>query len=130
MPLAIAAIVVLSVVNYLGVKPGSRVLNVFVVLKVAALAMLIGAAFFARRVRPRGGHARQCRAGADVPLTVAFGAALIPILFAYGGWQNLNYVAEEMRDPKRNMPIASSPAPRSWSWSTSWSTSSTCARSD
>src|SRR6478672_7490424 len=46
-PLAIAAIVVLSIVNYLGVKPGSRVLNVLVVLKVAALAILIGAGFFA-----------------------------------------------------------------------------------
>src|SRR4051794_6513668 len=46
-PLAIASIVVLSVVNYVGVKPGSRVLNVLVVLKVAALAVLIGAAAFA-----------------------------------------------------------------------------------
>ena len=44
-PLAIGAIVLLSVINYLGVKPGSRVLNVFVVLKVAALAILIGAGF-------------------------------------------------------------------------------------
>ena len=42
-PLAIGAIVLLSIVNYLGVKPGSRVLNVFVVLKVAALAILIAA---------------------------------------------------------------------------------------
>ena len=41
------ALVVLSVVNYLGVKPGSRVLNVLVVLKVAALAILIGAGLFA-----------------------------------------------------------------------------------
>lgn len=46
-PLAIGAIVLLSVVNYLGVKPGSRVLNVLVVLKVAALAILIGAGVFA-----------------------------------------------------------------------------------
>ena len=46
-PLAIASLVVLSIVNYLGVKPGSRVLNVLVVLKVAALAILIGAGFFA-----------------------------------------------------------------------------------
>src|SRR3982751_6842076 len=44
-PLAIAALVLLSAVNYLGVKPGSRVLNVLVVLKVAALVILIGAGF-------------------------------------------------------------------------------------
>jgi basic amino acid/polyamine antiporter, APA family len=46
-PLAIGAIVVLSIVNYVGVKPGCRVLNVLVVLKVAALAILIGAGAFA-----------------------------------------------------------------------------------
>src|SRR4029453_10286641 len=44
--IAIAAIVLLSVVNYLGVKPGSRVLNVLVVLKVTALAGIVGAGFF------------------------------------------------------------------------------------
>jgi APA family basic amino acid/polyamine antiporter len=36
---------------------------------------------------------------------LAFGAALIPIVFAYGGWQNANYVAEEIKDPKRILPI-------------------------
>ncbi|MGH7566262.1 MAG: APC family permease, partial [Gemmatimonadota bacterium] len=51
-PLAIAAIVVVSAINYLGVKPGSRVLNVFVVLKVAALAVLIGAGFLLSPAAP------------------------------------------------------------------------------
>jgi basic amino acid/polyamine antiporter, APA family len=104
-PLAIAALVVLSVVNYLGVKPGSRVLNVLVLLKVAALAVLIGAGFLVaahptwlEEVRP---------AAVATPSTfVAFGAALVPILFAYGGWQNANYVAEEIEDPARNLPLS------------------------
>ena len=39
--IAVAAIALLSAINYLGVKPGSRLLNVFVILKVAALAVLI-----------------------------------------------------------------------------------------
>jgi basic amino acid/polyamine antiporter, APA family len=104
-PLAIAAILILSVVNYVGVKPGSRVLNVFVVLKVAALAILVGAGFFA------AGHAgwwTDARAGAHTSAStaVAFGAAMVPILFTYGGWQNANYVGEEIRDPKRNLPLA------------------------
>jgi APA family basic amino acid/polyamine antiporter len=45
-PVAVAAIVLLSAINYFGVKMGSRVLNVLVVLKVAALAILIVFAWF------------------------------------------------------------------------------------
>jgi APA family basic amino acid/polyamine antiporter len=37
---------------------------------------------------------------------LAFGAALIPILFAYGGWQSVNLVAEETREPRRTLPFA------------------------
>jgi APA family basic amino acid/polyamine antiporter len=99
--LAIVAIVVLSEVNYVGVKAGSRVLNVFVVLKVAALAVLILFAWF-----QAGAPEWFSRARVDDTPTggLDFGAALIPILFAYGGWQTVNYVAEEMRDPARDLP--------------------------
>jgi APA family basic amino acid/polyamine antiporter len=102
-PIAIGAIIVLSVINYLGVKPGSRVLNVFVVLKVAALGVLILLAWF------QAGFPGWLSDGRvdDTPATpLTFGAALIPILFAYGGWQVANYVAEEMRDPERHLPRA------------------------
>lgn len=104
-PLAIAAIVVVSAINYLGVKPGSRVLNVFVVLKVAALAVLIGAGFLLSPAGPEVTAAATAAAPRPSgPLLVLFGAALVPILFAYGGWQNANYVAEEIEDPRRNLP--------------------------
>jgi basic amino acid/polyamine antiporter, APA family len=43
-------------------------------------------------------------AGGSVLALWAFGAALVPIMFSYGGWQNVNYVAEEIRDPRRNLP--------------------------
>jgi APA family basic amino acid/polyamine antiporter len=111
-PLAIAAIVAVSVINYLGVKPGSRVLNVFVLLKVAALAVLIGAGFLlgaggatgAAEATRGAGSATASASGPTGSLLVLFGAALIPILFSYGGWQNANYVAEEIEDPRRNLP--------------------------
>jgi APA family basic amino acid/polyamine antiporter len=98
---AVGAIVLLTIVNYLGVKPGSRVLNVFVVLKVTALGVLIVFAWWGHAApgwwqqgRPTGGSSGL----------LAFGAALVPILFAYGGWQKVNYIAEEMRDPHRHLP--------------------------
>jgi len=104
-PLAIAAIVLLSIINYLGVKPGSRVLNVLVLLKVAALAILIGAGFAAAG-HPGWWTDARVTAAAGQPTLVAFGAALVPILFSYGGWQSANYVGEEIADPKRNLPRA------------------------
>jgi basic amino acid/polyamine antiporter, APA family len=102
-PLAITTIVVLSAINYFGVKPGSRVLNVFVVLKVAALAVLILVAWF-QAAAP--GWLTIGRIDDTRSTIVSFGAALIPILFAYGGWQTVNYLAEEMRDPKRHLPFS------------------------
>ena len=104
-PLAVAAIVILSVVNYLGVKPGSRLLNVLVVLKVAALAVLIAAGAFAPAHEGWWSVGREI-ATTPMSTTIAFGSALVPILFAYGGWQNANYVAEEIENPRRNLPIS------------------------
>jgi basic amino acid/polyamine antiporter, APA family len=104
-PLAIAALVVLSAVNYVGVKPGSRVLNVLVVLKVAALGTLIVFGAFAAGHAGWWTAARMGSQGSGGTL-VAFGAALVPILFAYGGWQNANYVAEEIENPRRNLPLS------------------------
>ncbi len=103
-PLAIGAVILLSVINYLGVKPGSRVLNVLVVLKVAALAVIILAGALAPA---SAGWLTAARATSGQHSTiVAFGFALVPILFAYGGWQNANYVAEEIQDPQRNLPCS------------------------
>jgi APA family basic amino acid/polyamine antiporter len=109
LPLAVAAIVVVGGINALGVKPGSRVLNLFVVLKVAALALLIGIGLFIPG-GAGGGSIREvltARATAGDGATFAlwaFGAALIPVMFSFGGWQNANYVAEEIKDPQRNLP--------------------------
>ena len=105
-PLAVLAILIVAAINYVGVRPGSRVLNAFVVLKVAAIAILIAAGLLLPDLDPVFASAEV----AEVPLTkslfVAFGAALIPVMFSYGGWQNANYVAEEIRDPVRNLPRA------------------------
>ena len=103
--LAIAALILLSAINYVGVKPGSRVLNVFVILKVAALTALIVFGAFAM------GHsgwwtATRAPSATSEPAIAAFGFALVPILFAYGGWQNANYVAEEIENPRRNLPLS------------------------
>lgn len=113
--LAILAIVVVAAINYVGVKPGSRVLNALVVLKLVPLALLIGAGLLLPAAAPPPSPVPELvgpdpaglvgMEGGPTTLLFAFGAALIPIMFSYGGWQNANYVAEEMKDPVRDMPI-------------------------
>jgi len=103
-PLAIAAILAMALVNVLGVKPGSRVLNGLVVIKILSLAALIlGGLWLAPRLPPLPPIANAERPPATI---LAFGAALVPILFSYGGWQNANTVAEEMRSPEKALPRA------------------------
>ncbi len=105
-PMAIAAIALLSAVNYLGVRPGSVVQNIFTVLKLLALAALILAGLVLT------GHAPVTTAAPPPPVRDVWGSiavtgtALVPVLFAYGGWQSTNFVAGELRNPGRDLPKA------------------------
>jgi APA family basic amino acid/polyamine antiporter len=107
LPLALGAIALLSAVNYVGVKPAAVTQNVFTVLKLAALAALIVAGLFA--VTPTVSYRPlppSTAAEGAVGVAVALGAALVPILFAYGGWQQTNFLAEELITPERDLPRA------------------------
>jgi basic amino acid/polyamine antiporter, APA family len=102
-PLAAAAILVLSAVNYIGIRPGAATTNIFTLLKLAALAFLIIAGLRA------GVTSAPVEASAAQPLAnpfLAVAAALVPVLFAYGGWQQTNFIAEEIVEPRRNLPRA------------------------
>jgi len=102
---AAATILALTVTNYLGIRPGAAVTNVLTVAKVAVLALLI-----------LGGLAAWGRLGPAPPvpnapaprpsLVVALAAAFPPVLFTIGGWQQMNMVAGEIRDPGRTIPRA------------------------
>jgi basic amino acid/polyamine antiporter, APA family len=97
LPVAIAAILCVSAVNYLGVRPGALMRNLFTLLKLAALAALVAIGLAAGLPPPT-----PPPPGAPT----AFGAALVPILFTYGGWQQTNFIAEEMVNPERDLPRA------------------------
>jgi APA family basic amino acid/polyamine antiporter len=118
-PLAIAAIALLSGVNYLGIKPGSVAQNILTVLKLLALTALIVAGL-AFAVSPNGSpglaHGFLTVPGREPAVAApttgiwstvrAVGAALIPVLFAYGGWQSTNFVADELTHARRDLPRA------------------------
>jgi APA family basic amino acid/polyamine antiporter len=82
-----------------GVRPAAITQNVFTILKLAALAALIAAGLvLAVPVLPTVEPSTHPSAG--------LGAALLPILFTYGGWQQTNFIAEEIVEPERNLPRA------------------------
>jgi APA family basic amino acid/polyamine antiporter len=95
---AVAAIVGLSAINYLGVRPGSAVQTGLTLAKVAAIALLLAVlcGYGAFHVPSAGGAAD---AG-------GFLKALVAGLFAFGGWHMVTYAAEETRDPERTIPRA------------------------
>lgn len=103
--LAMAIIWLLSLVNFLGIRPGSIVQNFFTALKITALLLLIGYGFFWQRPAPLEWGALFPH-GFSLGILSALGLALMPALFSYGGWQNLNFVGGEVKNPSRNIPLA------------------------
>ena len=95
--IAVALIVALSAVNYVGVREGAWVQRTFTCLKVAALVILVGAAFFSGHTAT-GGESAPARAG-----FAHFGVAMAACLMAYNGWSYVSFVAGEVRDPQRNL---------------------------
>ncbi len=104
-PLAVGAIVFLTGVNAAGVRFGAWVQNAFTLLKLAALALLVAAGVYLR-VASDGTGVQAPEAGEGGVTVMAMGAALVAVIFAYGGWQMANNVAEEIRDPERRLPVA------------------------
>jgi len=98
---AIAAIWLMSFVHLRGVGPGRLVSNLLAALKVSALLLFIVLGF-ALGTGSMGNVTQS--AGTVAPTTWLF--ALIPVMFTYSGWNAAGYVAEEIRDPGRNVPKA------------------------
>lgn len=96
--IAVATLAALTAVNCLGVRAGSNLQSVFMVLKIGAIAMLVVFGFRAAPAALTPGPATE-----PTGMT-GFGAALVPVLFAYGGWQTSSFVAGELKSPQRDLP--------------------------
>ncbi len=103
--LAAAALAILTVINCLGVRAGSALQSVLVVLKIAAIVALIAFGLAAETHSQPAGQSQPIVRDQWSAIT-AFGAALVPVLFAYGGWQTASFVAGEIREPRKNLPRA------------------------
>jgi APA family basic amino acid/polyamine antiporter len=101
---AAVALAALTAINCLGVRAGSSLQNGFMVLKITAIAVLIlCGVFLARAATPAAGPPALLDRPPSFDLLTAFGAAMVPVLFAYGGWQTASFIAGEVREPERNL---------------------------
>lgn len=106
---AAIALAALTAINCLGVQAGSVVQSTLMVLKILAIAALVAAGLAGPN---SAATAANAAAGAtlDSPMSLdgltAFGAAMVPVLFAYGGWQTASFVAAEVREPEKTLPRA------------------------
>lgn len=105
-PVAAAMILALTLLNIVGVRPAAWSQNIFTVLKLSAIAVLVGAALFAVASGSDASGPTAATTITEGPVWLAFSAALVPVLFAFGGWQQTNFVAEEMVNPERDLPRA------------------------
>ena len=97
---ALSAIALITAVHLRGLGPGRLMQNVLAGAKVAAILTLLALGFTLG-----AGHWSQVVEGGRVPAGGLL-LALVPVMFTYSGWNAAAYVAEEVRDPGRNVPLA------------------------
>ncbi|HVO56240.1 MAG TPA: amino acid permease [Dongiaceae bacterium] len=103
-PLGVFWLVLMTGINYLGVRLGGGVQVFLTAIKILSVLLVIGVAF----ALPVGAHASNpvWPSAAQTGLLSAFLAALAAALWAYDGWEDLNLVGSEVKDPERNIPRA------------------------
>jgi APA family basic amino acid/polyamine antiporter len=101
---AVAIIVVLSAINYVGVKHGSMLQAFFTYAKLLAIALIIVLGIILGAKLPEH-YIPSAAADASVSIS-EFALALIAGLFAFGGWHMVTYNAEETINPKKTIPRA------------------------
>ena len=102
---AVAVIVCISAINYVGVKLGSRVQTAFTGGKLLAVAMIVLVGFTIGSRLPAH-FAYGTMGGPGAVTTPNFLLAVVAGLFAFGGWHVVTYTAGETVDPARTIPRA------------------------
>jgi APA family basic amino acid/polyamine antiporter len=88
----------LTLINCVGVRAGSNVQSALMLTKLAAIGMLIVVGLFSVHA------AAASPLPADTGGATGLATAMVPVLFAYGGWQTASFVSGEMRNPRRDLP--------------------------
>ena len=100
--LAAGVLILLMGINCLGVRAGGTVQSSLMVLKILAIGLLVLAGWWFAPAHPDF-VSPTATAVPSPGILAAVGAAMTPVMFAYGGWQTASFVAAEMRDPRRDL---------------------------
>jgi APA family basic amino acid/polyamine antiporter len=100
---AVGATLMISALNYIGIKRAGEFQLLFTILKVLIIVMIVGACF-----TYSGGtfHNFSGRYNSAVGGVTGFMAAMVAALWAYDGWNDVNMVAGEVKNPERSLPLA------------------------
>lgn len=101
-PITIGMLVLLVGINWFGIRAGALVQNLFTVLKLLAVAALVVLGLWLAGV---GGAAKATSMHGGISAT-HLSAALLPVLFSYSGWDFVSNIVGEIREPRRNLPLA------------------------
>jgi APA family basic amino acid/polyamine antiporter len=99
--IAISAIAILTLIHVRGLGPGRLVQNLLAGLKVTAILLIIALGFSIGN-----GDSGNLSVVAGEATAMPWLLALVPVMFSYSGWNAAAYVAEEVRNPTRNVPLA------------------------
>jgi APA family basic amino acid/polyamine antiporter len=96
---AAAAILFFTAINALGVRSGATTQNVFMIVKILAIGGFIAVGIAA----PHAAHV-PAPAAMSGGVLAAIGLSLVPVLFAYSGWQTSSFMTAELKDPRVTLP--------------------------
>jgi APA family basic amino acid/polyamine antiporter len=104
--IAAAVLLLLTAINCLGVRIGGTLQSGLMVLKIAAISALVICGWAFAPAHPNFPSPSALGSTNSPAMIAAIGAAMTPVMFAYGGWQTSSFVAGEMRDPRRDLSRA------------------------
>lgn len=103
--IGVSVIILLSIVNFISVGLGKSIQNVFTVIKIGTIAGIIILGFAIGKGTPP--ELAMDPAGMSFgSIIIGFGVALVAVAWAFDGWNNVNFVAGEIKNPRRNLPLA------------------------
>ena len=103
--IAVGLVVLLTAVNIRGIKAGSTVQSIFLVLKMLPIVLILVAGLFLGTESPDL-FTMPAETPSLLSILSMMGFGVIATLWAYEGWTNLNVIGEEIKNPKRNIPLS------------------------